>query len=108
MSTSRDARRRAPPGTAPAGPPTPPGPPGGATGPPGPPGPPGAPALAGALRAGPVRLGPPPAGIPAVMTHHPAGRASSGTAAVCHEHAALQVTRVVRGQKGNSVGDLRR
>src|SRR6516225_6812372 len=81
MSTSRDARRRAPPGT---------------------------PDLAGAFLAVPARTGPPPAGIPEVMTNHPAGRASSGTAAVHHEHAALQVTRVVRGQKRHSIGDLRR
>jgi hypothetical protein len=40
--------------------------------------PPGTPDLAGALRAGPARMDPPPAGIPGVMTNHPAGRASSG------------------------------
>src|SRR5579862_4952308 len=78
ISTSRDARRRAPPATpaggAPGGPapggPAPGGPaPGGA-----PPGgaPPGTPDLAGALRTGPARMDPPPAGIPAVMTNHPA------------------------------------
>src|SRR5262245_14172840 len=107
ISTSRDARRRAPPATladgAPGGPapggPAPAGaPPGGA--------PPGIPDLAGFLRAGPARMGPPPADIPEVMTNHPADRASSGTATIHHEHAALQVTRAVRGQKRNSVGDL--